>query len=758
MLCLSDPYKTLEVKRTATMQEIKRAYKHLAREWHPDKNQDPGAESKFIEINEAYELLSDPERRREYDLHGITENIPSLRQKHDYSQFRRFDSFFSGDSFQFSFNFNEGSIFHRLSITHKAFETTILPNSVRQPCLILFYSDWCLPCMQLEPVWKRIMEELEPIGMGIATVHSEHEKLLTKKFSIGTRPYLVLVIDGKVVHYREPQINLNKVIEFCKRKFPFKTVSLVNDDNSEAFLTSWIVDNSIRVLFFGRQETIRLRYFLVAFQQKEHATSGYVKLGAPETERLCAQYGVSLNYETMLVFNENFETPIASLSMADIPTPTMHDVINANKFLILPRLSSQSMFDQLCPPEASRSRKRLCVILVTQNTPDHEMYRSAMREYIKNFAPKTDRVHFAYIFEEKQTDFINALSQNGNSPDTTALHVVIIWRIDLKNLKYEWVDTKWNIEANKINETQELLRNTIHRLLHAKEVLSYDAVIQELVDEHAQSIFMRIFTKLFLIAEFLQETFTREEAIPVISIICTIAFIVGGGYIMSYLVKLEEESIRERYRKMGKEFPSNKSKTNGSKPNDVPLKIHELKADTYNALVKMLKPGCRTIILLVDDESEAKLLPKFHKHCYPYRKNKTLMFAYLRLGRYLEWYRRILIQTLPEPRDLTINPRNCVGTVLSINGLRRYFCMYHAKHQENYRGAKGGKGPGFIGFDDSTDSETETSDIEAARNMQYMNGSTVLVDNLLDGLPNWLDRLFEGSTQRYYIQLWPMMK
>ena len=51
----------------------------------------------------------------------------------------------------------------------------------------------------------------------------------------------------------------------------------------------------------------------------------------------------------------------------------------------------------------------------------------------------------------------------------------------------------------------------------------------------------------------------------------------------------------------------------------------------------------------------------------------------------LPWYKKILNLTLPEPRDININPKNCIGTVLSLNGHRRYFCMYHAKHPEGSR-------------------------------------------------------------------------
>lgn len=60
------------------------------------------------------------------------------------------------------------------------------------------------------------------------------------------------------------------------------------------------------------------------------------------------------------------------------------------------------------------------------------------------------------------------------------------------------------------------------------------------------------------------------------------------------------------------------------------------------------------------------------------------------IERGLTWYKELLELSLPEERDLKINPRNCVGTVLSLNGHRKYFCMFHAKHTES-KGKKVGK-------------------------------------------------------------------
>jgi molecular chaperone DnaJ len=71
MAAVSDPYQALGVDKKASDEEIKKAYRRLARRYHPDTNQgDAAAEERFKEIQEAYSILSDPEKRRSYDSGG----------------------------------------------------------------------------------------------------------------------------------------------------------------------------------------------------------------------------------------------------------------------------------------------------------------------------------------------------------------------------------------------------------------------------------------------------------------------------------------------------------------------------------------------------------------------------------------------------------------------------------------------------------------------------------------------------------------
>ncbi|XP_015929156.1 dnaJ homolog subfamily B member 9 [Parasteatoda tepidariorum] len=124
--CATNYYDILGVSKSATNREIKKAFRKLAMQYHPDKNKDPKAEEKFRQIAEAYEVLSDDQKRRDYDRFGKTPfggNDGNQNNFHfNFNEF--FNSFDSFSSFgsrgrhknkegsKFKFGFGENSFFN----------------------------------------------------------------------------------------------------------------------------------------------------------------------------------------------------------------------------------------------------------------------------------------------------------------------------------------------------------------------------------------------------------------------------------------------------------------------------------------------------------------------------------------------------------------------------------------------------------------------------------------------------------------------
>ncbi len=98
-----DYYEVLGVSRDATKSEIKKVYRRLALKYHPDKRKEPDAEEKFKEVSEAYAVLSDDKKRKQYDMYGHA-GIDSQYNYEDIFRGADFSDIFRDLGFNFGFN------------------------------------------------------------------------------------------------------------------------------------------------------------------------------------------------------------------------------------------------------------------------------------------------------------------------------------------------------------------------------------------------------------------------------------------------------------------------------------------------------------------------------------------------------------------------------------------------------------------------------------------------------------------------------
>lgn len=120
MMATKDLYEILGIKRGASEKEIRSAYRKLARKYHPDVNPgDKAAEERFKEINNAHEILSDPEKRKKYDKYGdkweYADQIEEMQRKQSAGDFfRRSQRGYSSGDYDFETDTDFGDVFGNL--------------------------------------------------------------------------------------------------------------------------------------------------------------------------------------------------------------------------------------------------------------------------------------------------------------------------------------------------------------------------------------------------------------------------------------------------------------------------------------------------------------------------------------------------------------------------------------------------------------------------------------------------------------------
>ncbi|XP_030743889.1 dnaJ homolog subfamily C member 16 [Echinops telfairi] len=645
-----DPYRVLGVSRTASQADIKKAYKKLAREWHPDKNKDPGAEDKFIQISKAYEILSNEEKRSNYDHYGDAgENQGYQKQQREY-RFRHFHENFYFDESFFHFPFNSerrDSVDEKYLLHFSHYVNEVVPDSFKKPYLIKITSDWCFSCIHIEPVWKEVAQELEDIGVGIGVVHAGYERRLAHHLGAHSTPSILGVINGKISFFHNAVVREN-LRQFVESLLPGSLVEEVTNKNYVRFLSGWQQENKPRVLLFDQMPVVPLLYKLTAFAYKDYLSFGYVNVGLRGAEEMTRQYNVNVYTPTMLIFKEHINKPA--------------DVIQVS-------------------------------ILERRNTAGRVVY---------------------------------------------------------KTLEGPWTGS----ESDKFT-----LLGYLDQLRKDPALLSSEAVLPDLTDELAPVFLLRW---LYSASDYISDCWDSilhnnwREMMPLLSLIFSALFILFGTVIMQAFSDSNDEressppEKEESHKKSGKTEPAF-SKDNSSKvPKKGFVEVTELTHVTYTSNLVRLRPGHMNVVLILSSSTKTSLLQKFALEVYTFTGSSCLHFSFLSLDKHREWLEYLLefaqdAAPIPNQYDKHFMDRDYTGYVLALNGHKKYFCLF--KPQKTLEEEEAA-----LGACSDLDSSLHLGE---ARGKASCGLGSKPIKGKLSKLSLWMERLLEGSLQRFYIPSWP---
>ncbi|TKS77259.1 DnaJ -like protein subfamily C member 16 [Collichthys lucidus] len=722
-----DPYKILGVTRTASQAEIKKVYKRLAKEWHPDKNKNPGAEDMFIKITKSYEILSNEDKRANYDRYGQTDDTqPYGGSRHGH----RHDSFYFDESF-FNFPFNSKN--HRDFADSKyilhfnQYVNDVVPDSYKRPYLIKITSDWCFSCIHIEPVWKEVVQEMETLGVGIGVVDVGYERRLANHLGAHRTPSILGVINGKVTffHYAVAKEHLRQFVEDL---LPQRLVERVTDTNDLQFLNSWHELNKPHVLLFDQVPVVPLLYKLTAFAYKDYLQFGYVDQGLSETANLQKQFNINTYAPTMLVFKENTDNPADIIQAKGMKKQIIDEFMSNNKFLLVPRLVNQKLFDELCPVKQFHRRRKYCVLLITG---DEETFSFGNQAFL-SFASTNARevVRFAYVYQRLQQPLCDILMQNKDS-EQSPTQVVILERRNAAGKALFKPVTAWNGSE----EDKQRLLEELQRLQKDPSILIHDAMLPELNNEFASMFVIRwIYASYDYLSEVIDDILHNNwrEMMPLLSLIFSALFILFGTVVIQAFSRPPKKNFVE---------------------------VTELTDITYMSNLVKLRPGHMNIVLVLTDASKNILLSKFAKEVYSFTGSLTLHFSFLNIDKHSQWMNTLLeyaqdaTQIDADEDDGGNHKMDYTGYVLALNGHKKYLCLFKPVYTGEDLEGKSSEDEGSTSGNRSRSSSRD--DHPSRKSNRSRSISTLQIHHKLDRLGLWMERLMEGTLPRYYIPAWP---
>lgn len=617
-----NPYKELGVSRNAGEKEIKNSYRKLAKKWHPDRNDAPDAQERFMRISQAYEILSDPDRRQMYDDYGTTQEPRqgggggNGYQRDSFDQFFR-DFHFGGFGGGFRFNSGQRRKSTEEEINKKIYEETILPNSHIKPFLIFSYTEFCYSCMAVDQVWETLKEEIKSIGFGAGHSDASWNRELSKALSINTVPSIVGIINGRVYHFRG-EYTLKNLREFVRNLMPSKLMLEVQQYNFNQTLYESIEENKVLALFGSFSNQLTLRYQMPCYLMSNNIKCAFIKLSSIDEEFrrfMSDNYHVHLpeskleKEEILYIFKENLNSPVEkfnykpayNIRAKELSYASILQTFEEHKFSYLPRVSSTQHFYDLCTSWSQtnldellpQANKVICVLIVADSTSQSPgflfdnnrkakfMKKIVVDDYFKKHA------RFAYIYSDVQTEFFERLSRALKLKATKSKgnlkyfeeKIILLKRLDNRQAQFEVYDFE-DTEKESIMKQQI---DALKKVLRGAKKFEYKINIPTFYDETTQSLLNLMIDYFENILSYVSDRVFWENLLGnssyMMIIFCTILFI----WLMM-MFSAEQSDPLSASRSKTKETKFNRQKyaynNNYSTPNEANNQSHYYEGET----------------------------------------------------------------------------------------------------------------------------------------------------------------------------------
>ncbi|XP_068395048.1 dnaJ homolog subfamily C member 16 isoform X2 [Eschrichtius robustus] len=496
---------------------------------------------------------------------------------------------------------------------------------------------------------------------------------------------------------------------------------------------------------------VPLLYKLTAFAYKDYLSFGYVYVGLRGAEEMTRQYNVNVYAPTILIFKEHIHKPADVIQARGMKKQVIDDFITQNKYLLAARLTSQKLFHELCPVKRSLRQRKYCVVLLTAEATKLSKPFEAFLSFA--LANTQDTVRFVHVYSDRQQEFASTLLPDSDTFHGKSAVSILERRNTAGRVVYKTLEDPWTgSESDKF-----ILLGYLDQLRKDPALLSSEAVLPDLTDELAP-IFL--FRWLYSASDYISDSWDSifhsnwREMMPLLSLVFSALFILFGTVIIQAFSDSNEEressppDKEEAHEKTGKTEPSFTKEPSSKIPKKGFVEVTELTDVTYTSNLVRLRPGHINVVLILSNSTKTSLLQKFALEVYTFTGSSCLHFSFLSLDKHREWLEYLLefaqdVAPIPNQYDKHFMERDYTGYVLALNGHKKYFCLFKPQKTVEEEEAMG-----------------SCSDLDSSLHLGESRGKSSglgsrPIKGKLSKLSLWMERLLEGSLQRFYIPSWP---